>query len=180
MLSAALAGDEAAWRELEALPEAVAAALATSSPAGALAGRSSRLVVLGRGYNHATAHEIALKVKETSTLPSEAFSFPDFENGPVAALDEGDPALVVAPSGLADGEGTLDLLERRGARVAVISDRQELLARAELPLPIPTVPEWLSPIVAVLPGQLVAVALAEARGVDPDAPRGLRKVTRTT
>jgi glucosamine--fructose-6-phosphate aminotransferase (isomerizing) len=74
----------------------------------------------------------------------------------------------------------LTLLEARHARVLAISDQPELLARVEGQLELPSgVPEWLSPIVGVVPGQLFASAFARARGLDPDLPRGLTKVTRT-
>jgi glutamine---fructose-6-phosphate transaminase (isomerizing) len=176
MIAAELEGPSAAWTELEALPAAVASAAA--SRVSALS--AERLVVLGRGYNHGTAHELALKLEETSYLTAQAFSFADFAHGPVAAVDEAHGAIVIAPSGLGGGEETIALLERRGAPVAVISDRPDLLGRAAIPVPLPAgTPEWLSPVVAIVPGQLLALAEAAARGLDPDAPRGLAKVTRT-
>ncbi len=72
------------------------------------------------------------------------------------------------------------IFESGHAEVLVISDRRELLVDDLHSMPIPSgVPEWLSPIVAVVPGQLWALALARAKGIDPDQPRGLTKVTRT-
>ena len=186
MLSAALAGEAARWDALAAVPDAVAAALATlpavrvAAPAFAQAQRS---IVLGRGFNHATAWEIALKLKETSYVACEPSSWADFRHGPIAVVEPGFPALVVAPRG-AFGDEVLTLvddLRARGARVAAISDRADVLARVEHAFALPSgVPEWLSPLVAIVPGQLFALALAEARGHDPDRPRGLQKVTRTT
>jgi glucosamine--fructose-6-phosphate aminotransferase (isomerizing) len=178
MLSAALAGDEARWAELLELPSAVAGALAANpSPDAAFAAGAERLAVLGRGFSVSTAHEIALKVKETGYLLAEASSWADFEHGPMALVEPGFPALLVAPSGAtaADAAVLLTRLRGQGAQVIVLSDREELAPA----LRMPRVPEWLSPAVAVVPGQLWAVALARARGVDPDAPRGLSKVTRT-
>ncbi len=71
-------------------------------------------------------------------------------------------------------------LKQREAEVLTISDDQEALDLAHIPLPLPvTVPEWLSPITAIIPGQLLAMHLAHIRNYDPDKPRGLRKVTET-
>ena len=139
------------------------------------------MVILGRGFNFSTANEVALKVTETSYVLAEAHSWVDFRHGPAAMLEPGLVVVLVAPSGLVldDVGPLLDLIAARGAHAVVISDRADLLARAHTALPIPEVPEWLSPIVAVIPGQRLALALAQARGIDPDAPRGLTKVTET-
>jgi glucosamine--fructose-6-phosphate aminotransferase (isomerizing) len=179
MLSAALAGQ--GLDELAAVPDLVADALARNAALGPaeaarFAGRE-RLVVLGRGFHYATAFELALKLKETSYVLAEASSTADFLHGPVALIETGLPALLVATGRTApELPALLDQLPER----VVISDRDDLLAPAALALPCPAAPDWLSPLVAVVPGQLFAVALARARGLDPDAPRGLRKVTETT
>jgi glucosamine--fructose-6-phosphate aminotransferase (isomerizing) len=190
MLSAALEGSASRRNEIEALPAAVDATLglfrAPVSWAEAADGqpRPDRMVVLGRGFNFATAFEVALKLKETAYVLAEPYATPDFFHGPLALIDAGFPALVVAPSGatVADVLPALDALAARHARVAVISDDGAVLAHpaasVSLPLP-PGVPEWLSPVTAVIPGQLLALRLAQARGHDPDRPRGLSKVTRT-
>lgn len=139
-------------------------------------------VVLGRGYNYATAFEIALKLKELNYLIAESYSSADFMHGPIAVVGSGFPALVVAPSGkMFDTMRDFGLeLKSRGAELIIISDRQDLLAEAITPLPLPEgVPEWLSPIVAVAPGQLFALHLTLVKGNDPDQPLGLQKVTIT-
>lgn len=119
-------------------------------------------VVLGRGYNYATAFEIALKLKELNYLIAEPYSSADFMHGPIAVVGSGFPALLIAPSGKmfdTTRDFTLEL-KSRGAELLIISDRQDLLAEAVTPLPLPEgVPEWLSPIVAVVPGQLFALHL---------------------
>ncbi|UCC87007.1 MAG: SIS domain-containing protein [Anaerolineales bacterium] len=138
--------------------------------------------VLGRGYNYATAFEIALKLEELNYLIAESYSSADYMHGPIAVVGSGFPALVVAPSGVMFDpmrEFSLEL-RSRGAELIIISDRQELLAEAVTPLPLPEgVPEWVSPIVAVVPGQLFALYLTLAKGNDPDQPLGLQKVTIT-
>jgi len=139
-------------------------------------------VVLGRGYNYATAFEIALKLKELNYLIAEPYSSADFMHGPIAVVGSGFPALVIAPSGkMFDTMRDFTLeLKSRGAELLIISDRPDLLAEAVTPLPLPEgVPEWLSPVVAVVPGQLFALHLTLTRGHDPDRPLGLRKITLT-
>ena len=139
-------------------------------------------VVLGRGYNYATAFEVALKLKELNYLIAESYSSADFMHGPIAVVGTGFPAMVVAPSGkMFDTMRDFSLeLKSRGAELMVISDRQDLLDKAVTPLSLPEgVPEWLSPIPAVVPGQLFALYLTLVKGNDPDQPRGLEKVTET-
>lgn len=139
-------------------------------------------VVLGRGYNYATAFEIALKLKELNYLVAESYSSADFMHGPIAVVGSGFPAMVVAPSGrmFETMRGFSMELKSRGAELLVISDQRDLLAEATTPLPLPAgVPEWLSPIVAVVPGQLFALHLTTTKGNDPDKPQGLKKITVT-
>jgi glucosamine--fructose-6-phosphate aminotransferase (isomerizing) len=141
-----------------------------------------KCVVLGRGYNYATAFEIALKLKELSYLGAEAYSSADFMHGPVATVTSGFPAMVVAPAGkmFSTMHATAMELKARGAELLAISDQDTLLTESVTPLPLPkAVPEWLSPIVAVVPGQLFALHLTLLKGNNPDQPQGLQKVTRT-
>jgi glucosamine--fructose-6-phosphate aminotransferase (isomerizing) len=184
MLSAALGEDEQAWRELAAIPDAMRSALdaAGAARAGAPSLRgASRIAVLGRGFNFATAFEAALKLKETCYLAAEPYSWADFLHGPIAMLDQLFPVLLIAPSGAAsvDAADIAAILAERGALSAVVSDRDDLLSRAAIQLRLPSAPDWLTPLVAILPCQLLALSLALAKNHDPDAPRGLHKVTRT-
>lgn len=142
----------------------------------------SHCAVLGRGFNYATAFEIALKVKELTRTSAEPYSSADFLHGPVAMVREGFPVMVVAPSGpMLEDLCTLgQRLVESGAERIFISDHAELLSQAHLALPLPAgMPEWLSPAVAVVPGQLFGLALAQARGLSPDKPEGITKVTET-
>lgn len=185
MLSASLTRDAGRWAELEALPGQVEAALGTAATVEAVARRlrdAERMIVLGRGYNYATAFEASLKIKETTRVVAEPYSAADLLHGPIAMLDRWFPVIVVAPSGAAshDAAELHRTLESRGAEVFTLTDDPALApgASAIIDLP-PGVPEWLSPIVAVVPAQLLATALAVARGLDPERPDGLAKVTRT-
>jgi glucosamine--fructose-6-phosphate aminotransferase (isomerizing) len=141
-----------------------------------------RCVILSRGFNYATALEIALKMKELAYVTTVPYSSADFMHGPVAILEPGYPVLLVAPSGeLAPQLAALvPGLRARGADVIAIGNTGEVLDAAGTRLPIaPALPEWLSPLAAVVPGQMLAAGLALAKGWDPDHPRGLSKVTIT-
>lgn len=185
MLSAALEDNPQRWADLSRVPswvQAVIDANSDSSKAVSEFREAQQLVVLGRGFNYSTAFEIALKLKETSYLLAEPYSVADLLHGPVAMIDAGFPVILVAPNGrsLVDVPDLLSLLEQRGARVLAISNAPDVLTRVPLHLELPAdLPEWLSPIVSVVPGQLFAGALAESAGQNPDRPRGLAKVTLT-
>ena len=138
--------------------------------------------VIGRGYNYATAYEIALKIKELTHIVAEPYSSADFRHGPIGMVREGFPVMLVGPSGSVyeDIKDLVQRLKELACELLVISDRQQLLDQAQLAMQLPSgVPEWLTPILAVLPGQLIGLNLARAKGLDPDQPRGLRKVTET-
>jgi glutamine---fructose-6-phosphate transaminase (isomerizing) len=138
--------------------------------------------VVARGVNYGTAFEIALKIRELSGLVVEAYSPADLMHGPIAAIREGWPVIVVAPSGPArpSVEEVVLPLRERGARIIAVSDVTAMLRRAQTKLPLVAhVPEWLSPLTAVVPGQLTALRLARQRGLDLDRPVGLAKVTLT-
>jgi glucosamine--fructose-6-phosphate aminotransferase (isomerizing) len=185
LLFATSTADERALGELQRLPEQLAAQLNASwehldeiDRLGPVEGGT----VVSRGINYCTAFEVALKIRECSGLLFESWSAADLMHGPVAAIGEGWPVVAVAPSGpaLSAMAEAVDAVKARGARTVVISDDADLCARGEIGLPLlPGVPEWLSPLVAVVPGQLAALRLAQLRGIDLDHPLGLSKVTLT-
>jgi glucosamine--fructose-6-phosphate aminotransferase (isomerizing) len=168
--------------ELEAVPAQLAAQLDLSREAAERLDLLDGGTVVARGVNYGTSFEIALKIRELSGLLFEAYSAADLMHGPVAAVSPGWPVIAVAPSGPAR-ESMADAIERislRGSRLLVVSDDEELLGRGDVGLPLVRgVPEWLSPLVAVVPGQLAALRLARLRGIDLDRPLGLAKVTLT-
>ncbi|MEH1027372.1 SIS domain-containing protein [Micromonospora profundi] len=171
----------AAEREaLAALPELAARTLADDTPAQ-LAPRyrfAQQLVTTGRGYAYPTAREAALKLMETSYLPALAFSGADLLHGPLAMTDPEVPVLAVVgsgPGGRSMGEVLPRLGERRADVVVVGSADVPGAAR----LAVPEVDERYAPLLDILPLQRLALSLALARGEDPDAPRGLKKVTAT-
>jgi len=141
----------------------------------------TQFVTLGRGYNYATAFEISLKVKELCYLSSEGYSEADFRHGPIAMVAQGFPVLIVAPHGavLPNVLELIDKLGERSAELMIISNDEKALAKATTQMLIPTMPEWISPIAAVIPGQVFAMQQALVRGYEVDKPRGLTKVTVT-
>ncbi len=184
LLSAQLADAADVMAELEQLPDWMSATLAGLE---FLQVRTERYrymtycVVIGRGYNYATAFEIALKIKELTGVVAEPYSPADFLHGPIAMIRSGFPVIAIAPSGdvFADMQKMVAEVTQLGAECLVVSNDSNLLASARLAIPLPAVPEWLSPMVAVLPGQVFGLELARARDLDPDRPRGLTKVTET-
>jgi glutamine---fructose-6-phosphate transaminase (isomerizing) len=141
------------------------------------------LTAVGRGLDFAAACESALKLRELSGIPAEAFSPPDLIHGPLGGLDH-DAGLWVVSGG---GEAEADALEalariraRTGFTVAVAGDRRVLgLASVAITLP-DRLPDWAAAIVGVIPAQAAALRLAELRGIEVDRPHGLSKVTLTT
>lgn len=177
--------DAARLAQLQRLPGLLQATLDRTADIPARAERYRHLpqcVVVGRGYNYATAYELALKLQELAYVMAIAYSSADFRHGPIAAVEEGLPVILIMPAGAVfdDMLALARELRERGAELLVISDVDEAQALATTALPLAgPIPEWLSPIAAILPGQVFALHLALAKGLDPDAPRGLQKVTRT-
>jgi len=185
MLSTALGRDAVAWGELDALPDALNDVLEDNETTPSLAGRfreRSGFVSVARGYNFSTAFEIALKITETCALPAVAYSSADLLHGPTAMLEPELPVLLVAPGprDFPDLEQVALLARDRRAPLIALSDQASLLERADVALRLPPgTPEWLTPVTAIVPGQLFALGLSLARGKHPDTPRGLSKVTLT-
>jgi glucosamine--fructose-6-phosphate aminotransferase (isomerizing) len=173
---------------LAALPAALRDTIARTREWLAGAGASAvqafaaadRALLVSRGFNLATALELALKLKETCGLFAEAYSTADFMHGPLVLARAEVPTLAIRPDGLmgADVDATLAAVAARGGRTTVFGGR-EAEGRPEV-LSLPSaLPEALTPLLFVVPGQLLVEATAAERGVNPDAPDGLGKVTLT-
>ncbi len=186
MLSAALKNDGEMWNDLERLPAFVEEAIAQD---GAVAQMSQRYrymqqcVVLGRGYNYATAFEWALKLKELTYVIAEPYSSADFQHGPIAMVGGGFPVLAVAVNGRVL-DSMLEMLTRlrqvHNAELLVISDDERALEPAQSAILLPAgMPEWLTPLVSIVPAQLFACHLTRAKGYDTEAPRAIKKITET-
>jgi len=186
LVSAALRGEAQMFDALEDVPRLVEDTLGLDTTIERAAQRyryMTQCVVIGRGYNYATANEWALKLKELAYLVAEPYSTADFQHGPIAIVSPGFPILAVVPKGavFADAFALLtNLVDELGAELVVVSNDQSALALAATPLPLPAdLPEWLSPVVGIVPAQLFCYHLTRARGYDTEKPRGLLKVTRT-
>jgi glucosamine--fructose-6-phosphate aminotransferase (isomerizing) len=186
LLSVELADDDVRRAELQKLPIWAQQVLALDEEIARLAERfryMEHCVVIGRGFNYATAFEWSLKLKELTYSVAEPYSTADFQHGPIAMVERGFPVFVAAPSGiiLPDMLPLLRTLrETHHAELTIISDSPEALALAQSPIQLPAgIPEWLSPIIAIIPAQLFCYHLTRTRGFDTEAPRTIRKVTET-
>ena len=165
--------------DLADLPGHIAGVLADEASVARAAARltdACQLVAVARGYLLAAARETALKLRETSGILAEGWSAADLRHGPVAAIGAHVPVLSLRAAGPAadDTERLESELAARGANVLRINDR----ADADLPLPA-GVPEPLANIGAVVRGQHLARLVSLGRGIDPDQPLGLNKVTQS-
>ncbi len=186
MLSAALSEDGDRLAALQRTPQWATQVLALDAAIERVAERyryMDQCVVLGRGYNYATAFEWSLKLKELTYVVAEPYSSADFRHGPIAIVGPGFPVLAIAPGGAiyADMLALLSrLISQHRAELLVISDQEEALALGRTSLRLPGgIPGWLSPVVSIVPAQLFCYHLTRAKGYDPEAPRGLSKITLT-
>jgi glucosamine--fructose-6-phosphate aminotransferase (isomerizing) len=186
MLSVALSGDSSLLADLQRVPTLVQQALALDATIERVAERyryMQQCVVLGRGYNYATAFEWSLKLKELAYVVAAPYSSADFRHGPVAIVTHGFPVLAVVPGGAVfdDMMALLSTLVReRQVELLALANEEKALALAHTPLRLPSdLPEWLSPLVSIVPAQLFSYHLTRAKGYNTETPRGLSKVTLT-
>lgn len=172
-------GDPALLAALRSLPDRLQQATCQDwSMAVDTLVNADRIMVVGRGLGFAIALEAALKFKETCALQAEAFSSAEIKHGPMELIDEGYPLLIFAPRS-PEQDGLIALareMRERGARVLLaapgnIADRDLTLTTAD--------DEVLDPLLAIQSFYLMAARLSEARGLNPDQPRYLAKITRT-
>lgn len=138
--------------------------------------------VLARGINYAIALETALKIQETNYVRAKAFATSDFLHGPIAMVNRELPIFVLAPSGpsLNDLQAMIEKLQQNQAELVIISNQKELLAQGACSFAIPdTDNDAISPFLNVVVAQMFACQLALVKGLNPDSPRGLNKVTIT-
>jgi glutamine---fructose-6-phosphate transaminase (isomerizing) len=182
LLISALKGEERLGPEVRRLPELSREVLEAGWEGTERYRYAEYMVVTSRGYNLATAEEAALKLMETTYVVAQAFSAADLEHGPIAMIGHDFPVLAIAPPGRAQlgMRALVENLRDRGAELVVITDDKSMLDRASARFPVPgSLPEELSPILCAIPIQLLAENLARLKGLDPDSPRGLSKVTET-
>ncbi len=184
LLSQALDPDPDFLKALQHVPDAMRAALASEDQARAMGSSiaAENLVVLGRGFNLATAEELALKLTETSYVMARAWSAADFLHGPIAIAESRIPLILVESPGptLADTRQLAARLVHSGCQVRQLADGTDRLPGATSAILVNSrLPEALTPLSLAVAAQLLAYHLALARGRDPDRPRSLKKVTQT-
>ncbi|MEQ1605850.1 MAG: SIS domain-containing protein [Pyrinomonadaceae bacterium] len=182
MLANALAENKLA---IERIPEYTAKALELKPRIEELVQRYTFMencVVVGRGMNYGNSYELALKLMETCYVVAERFSSADFFHGPLAIVERRFPVVMFGPTGVTQ-KSSVELLHRLhelNADCLSITNNQEIAKLSPNSLVLPAeIEEFLSPIPFIVPAQLFAALLSEAKGIDPDAPRSLSKVTKT-
>lgn len=139
-------------------------------------------VVVGRGLNYGNSYELALKLMETCYVVAERFSSADFFHGPLAIVERRFPVIMFGPTGMTQ-KSNVDLLTRLSELHAdsfSITNDPVIAQHSSRHLMLPEeIDELLTPIPFIIPAQLFAAYLAEEKGIDPDAPRSLAKVTKT-
>ena len=184
MLAAELA-EQQSRVQYEAIPQFVAQALEQKPAILELVQRyvfMENCVVVGRGLAYANAYELALKLMETCYVVAERFSSADFLHGPLAMVERHFPVILFAPPGkmLAGVRSLIERLRELHAETLAITGDIETAGMCTRSIVMPReIDEFLAPIPYIVPGQLFAALLAEAKGLNPDAPRSLSKVTRT-
>lgn len=138
--------------------------------------------VLARGINYAVSLEAALKIQETTYVRAKAFATSDFQHGPIAMIDRDIPVIIYAPNGpsLGDLTGMINRMNENEVDTLVISNNEAVRAMGTCSLSIPdTDNDMISPFFNVVVAQMFACQLSLVKGLNPDSPRGLRKVTIT-
>ena len=173
--------------DLNRLPELAAQALTLEPGIAAHAERyrfMDHAVVVGRGLNYANAFEFSLKLMETCYVIAERFSSADLLHGPIAMIEQSFPSFLFAPTGVTwpGMREMLAKLEQLRAETLIITDRsnEQALASRRRSISIPAqIEELYTPIPYIIPAQLFAACLAGEKGLNPDQPRTITKVTRT-
>lgn len=170
---------------LHSIPDYARAALALAPRIESIIERyrfMDRCAVVGRGLNYANAYELAIKLMETCYIMAERFSAADFLHGPIAMVQRDFPVILFAPPGkvFRDLRALLSRLETLQADTLVISSEKSALQRAACAIEMPArIPDLYSTIPYIIPGQIFAEKLSRLKGLSPDRPRGLTKVTKT-
>ena len=184
-LAAQWSGDGDFQQELLTVPERISH---TFEAAGAIENAVARYrfmqecFVLARGINYAISLEAALKIQETTYVRAKAFATSDFQHGPIAMVDSDIPVFLYAPEGpsFADMSAMAGRMRDSGIETVVISNNRELLHMGACGFAIPdTQNDMISPFFNVVVAQMFACQLALVKGLNPDSPRGLNKVTIT-
>lgn len=171
--------------DLRRVPDEVERLLANDAGVDAaverLASRPTTLVI-GRGLTYGTAQEVALKLEETCLRPVRGLSYADLRHGPIAVVDHSVTVVLIAAQNGPMTTGIADVARdaaRLGAQTVSIGGNAELRLTSDIAVAGPDLPEAVAPLALIVPAQIMVEKLARALGRDPDAPRGLSKVTST-
>ena len=182
MLASVLGGEKLAF---EKIPDFASQTLQLKDEVKRLVERyvfMENCVVVGRGMSYGNSYELALKLMETCYVVAERFSSADFFHGPLAIIERRFPVILFAPKGVTT-HSSIDLLNRLQELHAdsfSITNDNDVAKLSSKSLLLPNdIDEILSPIPFIIPAQLFAALLSEAKGINPDAPRSLSKVTKT-
>lgn len=184
MLAGEIAGSVEKLKELNTIPALLKDTLEKSSVAKEIANclkDSKNLFVLGRGYNYSSAYEISLKLKELTYILAHPYSTAEFLHGPIAVVEKGFPVMVISCKGAVSSAipTICETLSSLGARKLLITNQRERVMKNILAFEIPDCQEWLSPFPVAIAGQVIALQTALLKGIDPDRPRTIKKVTKT-
>jgi len=183
MLAEALRGGD--FKGLEQIPDYAQGALALESAVESMIERyrfMEQCTVVGRGLNYSSAYEMAIKLMETCYIMADRFSSADFLHGPIAVVERDFPVILFAPPGSVYRDIYRLAKRLRGleADSLIISSEESILRLASCALKIPiSVPDLYSPIPYIIPGQIFAAKLSRLKGLSPDRPRNLSKITKT-
>jgi glucosamine--fructose-6-phosphate aminotransferase (isomerizing) len=184
-LAAEIAEDAYIKKELSTLPDTMSQMLAAPNDIAEKVQRyrfMNECFVLARGINYAVALEAALKIQETNYVRAKAYATSDFYHGPLAMLDRDIPVIIFAPKGpsFPDIAQMVNKLEAMDIEMIMVSNDDGMLAKGACGLRIPdTADDIISPYFNIIHAQMFACQLALAKGLDPDSPRRLNKVTIT-
>ncbi len=185
LLAAELADDESLRQELSLVPEKISHTFEVSRIIEDKVGRyrfMNECFVLARGVNYAISLESALKIQETTYVRAKAFATSDFQHGPIAMIDKDLPVIIFAPNGpsLKGLSEMANKLKQDSMELIIVSNNKEMLDLGTSSFYIPdTDNDIISPFFNVVVAQMFACKLALTKGLDPDSPRGLNKITIT-
>jgi len=184
-LAAKWTNDKDLEKELSRVPEGISHTLEVSRVIEDSVERyrfMNECFVLARGINYAISLESALKIQETTYVRAKAFATSDFQHGPIAMIERDIPVIIFAPDGpsLNDVNEMIDKLKQSQIETIIISNNRKILDKGTCAFNIPeTNNDIISPFFNVVVAQMFACQLALTKGLDPDSPRGLNKVTIT-
>ena len=185
MITAELSGNDNLLNELRQVPAKLSELIKETDYIDKVAGKFKAMeecFVLSRGTNYSIALEGALKIQETCYVRAKAYAISDFYHGPLALLDDEIPVFVIAPKGKISGDAKalMRVLNKYGIQTVAVTNDISISKTASLVISIPKgITDFTSPFLSAVAMQIFACRLSIAKGLDPDNPRNIKKVTIT-